>query len=237
MSEPGYNDELRALIALEKQALEDPGAARSRLAERLGPRFGAGSPGGASPAPAPRRFPTIRPGTAAGLGIFGAGIAVGAVLRGLWPTPARPVEVRYVDRVVEAPRASESSIASAPPAVSSSPEVAASSSSRTERPTVSAQSAPTSSPDEDLARERQVIDKARSALARGDAQAALSAVAEHAGSFRRGQLAEMREAVAVQALVRAGKSPEARARAERFHRAFPGSMYGAIVDGAISSIP
>jgi outer membrane protein assembly factor BamD (BamD/ComL family) len=94
-----------------------------------------------------------------------------------------------------------------------------------------------SSPDDQLAHERQIIDKARSALARRDPDAALAAVAEHARSFPKGQLVEMREALAVQALVQGGRGPEARARAERFHRSFPASMYSPVVDSAISSIP
>jgi len=82
-----------------------------------------------------------------------------------------------------------------------------------------------------------VIDKARSALARHDAEAALVAVDEHAKSFPHGQLAEMREALAVQALVDAGRTAEAKSRGAMFHATFPGSMYGHVVDSALSSIP
>jgi hypothetical protein len=96
---------------------------------------------------------------------------------------------------------------------------------------------PAPSGDEALARERQVIEKARSALDRHDADATLAAVDEHTKAFPHGQLVEMREALAVQALVYAGRGAEAKARAERFHRSFPGSMYSPVVDSAISSIP
>jgi hypothetical protein len=235
MSEAPPDDELRALIEMEKDAIVDPGPARARLAARLGPLLVAPPPG-PPPAPPAAPSPSVPSGltgwklAAAGLGTFVLGGATGAIIHAT-TTPAR-TEVRYVDRIVEIEAGVDASApapsaSAAPPALTPSERAP-----RVERPQQT--SAPT---DEALARERQIIEKARSALLRGDAEAALGAVAEHSKAFPRGQLGEAREAIAVQALVRAGRHDEARARAAKFHRAFPGSTYAPVVDGAISSIP
>jgi hypothetical protein len=236
MSDSPPNDELRALLALEKEAATDPGEARARLAARLAPILLAPDPGPPAAAP-PRRAPGWRIPALTGLGLFGAGLAVGAAIRGAPPPPAKSVEIRYVDRIVEVDRTADSGASPvAPPPITAASGPSAP--PRSERPPlVVSAAASASSPDDQLARERQIIDKARSALARRDADAALAAVAEHARSFPRGQLVEMREALAVQALVQGGRGPEARARAERFHRTFPASMYSPVVDSALSSIP
>jgi hypothetical protein len=98
MTDPLPNDELRALIALEKGALVDPGAARARLASRLASRF----PGATAPKTA--KAPFWRGGAAAGAALFGAGLVVGAGVSRLAFPPAPKTEVRYVDRVVEVVR-------------------------------------------------------------------------------------------------------------------------------------
>ena len=81
-----------------------------------------------------------------------------------------------------------------------------------------------------------LIDTARTALARGLPDDALSATELHAKRFPRGRLAEEREAIAVQALVAKGDAALARARAERFRRAFPDSLFRATVDRAVGSL-
>lgn len=240
MSEAPPDDELLAIIAMEKNALVEPAPdARARLAARLGPLLVAPpAPAPASP-PSPPASPS--PGltgwklATAGLGTFIVGGIAGAVLHANATTPR--TEVRYVDRVVTAEAGVDAGSVIVPSSdVSSLPAVIASDRPvRVERPTPSATTAVTS--DEVLSRERQIIEKARSALARGDAEGALAAVGEHTKTFPRGQLAEAREAIAVQALVRAGRHAEARARAERFRRSYPGSTYAPVVDAAISSIP
>jgi hypothetical protein len=261
MSEPAPGDELRALIALEKSALVDPSPVRARLAQRLASQLdGSATPTPKPPTPkAPRTWwrPNGWPqALSAGIAIFGAGVGAGAGLRGLWAPTV--VEVRYVDRVVlpvDADRDAAAATAPVPsaegPARSKSsdpnendvaaPTIAPSAYARPDRSVAPAAASPSSvSPransDGELARELQVIDKARAALAHRDADAALAAIDEHARAFPRGQLVEMREALAVQALVHAGRGAEARARAARFHRAFPASAYSAVVDGAIASI-
>ncbi|HVH45650.1 MAG TPA: hypothetical protein VM925_25020 [Labilithrix sp.] len=250
MSERDLERELRDLVELEKGALVDPADARSRLAERLGPLFAAAGslPGGDPP------VADVPPGASAVgnastvamtaraipwttiLSALGGGVVLGSALTAtaLRTTPPEPrVEIRYVDRIVEGERAPDAG----PPLVTPDalPSVP---SRRVERPSPPApSSSATEASDQALARERQIIDKARSALARRDAAAALAAADEHARAFPHGQLTEMREALAVQALVIAGRTSDARTRAARFHAKYPGSIYAPIVDGAISSAP
>jgi outer membrane protein assembly factor BamD (BamD/ComL family) len=90
--------------------------------------------------------------------------------------------------------------------------------------------------DTGLATERTLIETARSALARRDGVAVLQAVDRHAALFPSGQLAEEREALAVQALVITGRADEARARADRFRQRFPNGLYRPIVDAALLTI-
>jgi outer membrane protein assembly factor BamD (BamD/ComL family) len=68
-----------------------------------------------------------------------------------------------------------------------------------------------------------ILDAARVALGREDAASALAATETHAQRFPRGQLSEEREAIAIQALVLLGRLPDARARTDRFARAYPTS--------------
>ncbi len=75
-----------------------------------------------------------------------------------------------------------------------------------------------------LASERALIDMARTAVARGQGEAALPALGRHEKEFPRGRLAEEREWLAVQALVQTGATDQARQRAGRFREAFPHSL-------------
>jgi outer membrane protein assembly factor BamD (BamD/ComL family) len=76
------------------------------------------------------------------------------------------------------------------------------------------------------------LDKIRSALKSGDSAAALAAVSEHEKRYPSGAHVEEREALAVQALARAGRGEEAAARANRFRKRFPGSFLTAVVNSA-----
>lgn len=87
--------------------------------------------------------------------------------------------------------------------------------------------------DRGLASENALVSRAQAALARGRVGEALAAIAEHQRSYPRGQFVEEREALAVQALVRAGNLDAARARAERFRARYPRSMLRRAVDSAV----
>ena len=88
-----------------------------------------------------------------------------------------------------------------------------------------------------LAVERGIIDDARAKLASGDPGAALRRLDEHARRFPKARLEEEREALAIQALVNAGKPEDARVRARTFRERWPKSVYAAAVDVTMQSIP
>lgn len=88
-----------------------------------------------------------------------------------------------------------------------------------------------------LAQEQALVDTARAALARGRAADALRAADEHAARFPSGKLAEERENLAIQALAFAGRRDEALARAARFHKRYPASLYGGTLDELLKAPP
>jgi hypothetical protein len=91
--------------------------------------------------------------------------------------------------------------------------------------------------DQALARERSLIEVARTALTRNDAAAALRALRTHARQFPHGRLTEERESLAVQALVSVGEHAAARRRGSRFKRQYPTSLLLPVVENALRSIP
>jgi hypothetical protein len=167
-----------------------------------------------------------------GLAVVSAG--VGAALHA--SVAAKNVEVRYVDRLVylDAGTAVVAPESSAVPSALVSPGLPTPSHVIVGAPSPS--TAP-SSRDEALARERVMVEAVRSALARRDALAALAAADKHQRTFPKGQLGEEREALAVQALVLAGRGAEARARGEKFRQKYPRGLFTPVVDDALSKIP
>jgi hypothetical protein len=96
---------------------------------------------------------------------------------------------------------------------------------------------PSDTRDRGLGAERKLVEMARSALARGYTDRALSALRSHARSHPHGQLAEERDSLMVQALVAKGEFTRAREQATRFHQQHPGSLFGPVVEQAVRSIP
>jgi hypothetical protein len=96
---------------------------------------------------------------------------------------------------------------------------------------------PDSDRDLELAAERAPLETARTALSRGQPQAALEALAEHQRRFPAGRLSEEREALAIEALVQGGRNAEAQVRAARFRAKFPNSLLLPAVDAALKQIP
>jgi hypothetical protein len=88
-----------------------------------------------------------------------------------------------------------------------------------------------------LAAESAILDIARTAIARGEGDHALAAVERHAAAFPHGSLREEREALAVKALVLAGRGDEARARAAKFRTAYPESLFLQAIESSLRSIP
>jgi len=74
----------------------------------------------------------------------------------------------------------------------------------------------------DAEEELRLLREAQDAL-EGRPRRALAVAGEHARRFPRGMLAQEREVIAIDALVRLGRNAQARARAERFRRRNPES--------------
>jgi len=90
---------------------------------------------------------------------------------------------------------------------------------------------------QELAAESAILDIARTAIARGEADHAIAAVDRHASTFPQGVLREEREALGVKALVLAGRADDARARAAQFRAKYPESLFLPALDSALRSLP
>lgn len=178
-------------------------------------------------AAAPQPTPLGRYGAPLSLVTLVVGVALGVLWRDATAEPW--VEVRTVEVQVPAPANPT------PVAVAVEPEPVA----PVKRPVVVAAKppAPKDSPDLALAAERQLIEQARNALVRGEARAAEAPLSDHAARFPRGRLAEERESLWIQALLRQGRFPDARTRATNFERDFPNSLLLPAVEAAMKSIP
>lgn len=163
---------------------------------------------------------------------FAAGTGTGVVIQRAATPPAVPVApapsvtapapeptlIANSRSITPTASASDSAIPTAPPALPTSLSVP---------PTAAPSGTAT---DADLAAERSLIDRARSALARGDVPACLDATSAHAKRFPAGRLGEERELIAIQALAKDGQIAVARARANRFRKTYPKSMFLSAVD-------
>jgi hypothetical protein len=73
--------------------------------------------------------------------------------------------------------------------------------------------------------ERQLVEAMRTALLKRDARGALGLIARHRREHPKGQLAEERDSLEVQALVQEGRVDEARAAARLFTATYPNSVF------------
>jgi hypothetical protein len=96
---------------------------------------------------------------------------------------------------------------------------------------------PRTAADSDLAEQRWLLERARTALSRGDGTAALDSLEEHQRRYPLGQLTEEREVLEIEASLALGHASEARLRATEFERRHPGSLLLPAVDGALRSLP
>lgn len=88
--------------------------------------------------------------------------------------------------------------------------------------------------DSELARERALIETARTALSRKQADG-IELLQRHAQLFPRGRLAEERESLFVQALVQAGRIEEARRSGVSFRTRWPHSLLLPVIDAALGA--
>jgi hypothetical protein len=141
--------------------------------------------------------------------------------------PVRAPRVVYVDRIVPAPAAPTVAEAPAAVAIPAAPIAI----------TTSTASVAPSSRASQLSAERILLDEARAALAQGDPARALDRLERHRRTFATPLLGEERDAMWIQALVKAGRYDEARTRATSFRKHSPDSLFSSVVDSAIDSIP
>lgn len=88
-----------------------------------------------------------------------------------------------------------------------------------------------------LSAERSLLDVARTALARGDRDAAMEALGQCAQRYPRGTFVEEREALTIKCLWAMGRTGEARPRAARFVQRYPGSLFLSTVSDPTDSNP
>lgn len=236
--------DLRALLEAERDRSGPSPADRDALRAGLGSLLDGGPSGGSGSGTPTGGAGGAAGGAAAGgsaLGklaaVFLAGsIAGGTIVYAVGPRTAAP------DVAASAPTAATASPAvttattpsdDAPPAFSAATGSTAKVAPSASPPPKSAAAGSAARGDEELASERALLERARVALGRGDSTEALTALERHATRHPSGRLAEEREVLAVQALVRAGRQDEARARAARFHREHPSSAFGSAIDALV----
>lgn len=168
-----------------------------------------------------------------GLPIVGAFTLGGAVVGTVMARylPPLPPQVIYVDRV---PSMSAAPLESRSPGAAEPPLPAAQASSATAPMARGAEPIPKLPGD--LAAERVLLDEARAAIADGRSDRSLRAIGKHAEAFPHGLLAEEREALAIRALVMAGRPESARARGDRFRAQYPNSVMLRAVETSLESI-
>lgn len=235
--------EIDMLLSLERDAYGEEHALKSAVLSHVelsvalrGPSGGGSAPpgagGGAGAAGGAKSV--LGPGGkvlgAVGTGAFVVGVLVGGLGgRALSPSAVARAPVAPLASSVDA--APQSLPASVPESWDAGREIVSPPTAPSE---LRARPAEVTQGGNDLVREREVIDAARAALARGRPADALSATARHAERWPRGHLAEEREVIAIQALAGLGRRVEAERRATAFKRAFPSSMLIAAVDAALA---
>lgn len=229
-----------ALVKAERASLSDPGPARERLRSRLAPLFevsavvgaagGAAGVGSANPLPGRTLLGwPLRPllGTLFGLAtgfVLGVGVARAPTVRPAAAAPSATALARSPTSTAVAQRMIREVVTVDAP-VRSAPQAVAFSNAASLPP-----KRPANTGDANLARERQLIEQGRTALARGDAAAALLAFEAHERGFPRGQLTELREAMLIHTLAALGRSTEAETHRVAFRSRYPDSMYAGLVE-------
>jgi hypothetical protein len=198
MSDAQLPEDVLALLAAEREREPLPAdvvdAKLAAFHAALSSPSSGGAPGGAPPdaasgSPAPTKLATKLAGYTAAVAL-GALVGFGsAKLLASAPEPI-PAPAPSARSVIIAPPASVAPVVTPPVAVPEPSRAA---------PPVSAPPLPQAPAPSTLHAERVLLERARSAILRRDADAALAAVALHAKRFPHGQLAEEREALRTQA--------------------------------------
>lgn len=237
LDDPSTGDALRAALDAGRELPDD--AQLASLAARVGPLLGPGGGGGAAAAGGGSAT-----AVKATLGLLAAAATTAGIVwwsaseeppRASAPEPAPVVAERAaaeaVPEGVDPPEEIEAEIADGI-AEEVVEQVAAVAPERTRvrsRADPEVAIAPAPAPESDPEAELALIRSAQDALGTSPATA-LARTDEHRRRFGDGVLAQEREVVAIDALVRLGREAEARGRAEAFHRRWPRSAHGRRVD-------
>jgi hypothetical protein len=237
---------------LEAGRAERPSTAQLRaLAERLGPPFDGGDPGGGDGSAtggegsAAGSAAAATSATVAPLAGFGMAAAVALALGGAWSLrggasgpPAQAAPPVSAQVVAHSPSPPPSEQAVAPERNVEDPSAAALlPPATTEVRAPSARSA--SKPRDGTARataELELLERAQRFLPRAPAQA-LAAVEAHEQRYPESQFAQERESIAVEALLALEQPEQARLRGERFLARYPGSVHARKVRLLIAQRP
>jgi len=218
---------LAALLDAERErpALSD--AAQQRILTRL---------------EATVNWPPPRRGWLTALGTFAGGLLVGAALCGVLLSGrlgARQPKLLVLDSPPPPPPVVVVVHAAAPPTLVQPPaaeSLAHRPGARAERSQRNPPALPDHEHDTELARERALIETARTALARKQTDV-VELLFRHAQQFPQGRLSEERESLLVQALLQSGRVAEARSRGERFRAHWPNSLLLPVINAALQAIP
>ena len=208
--------ELRSLLEAGKSERPDEAqllalAAKIGIAGGLGGAGGAGGAGAAGAKAATAAAVKISLATKIGIGLaLATAVGVGTVVA---TRPTAPPETSTDVHVSLVEQPAPSGLASVDPPLVHDPLPSATPSSAKAAP-----STPPMDPEGDL----KLVMAAQDAL-RSDPARALALCNEHAKKYPNGNVAQEREVIAIEALVKTGQKPAARARAARFRTAYPGS--------------
>jgi hypothetical protein len=203
---------------LRSAAADEPSAqALGRLRARLAPQLGAAPRAGSLP-----RWP------------LGAGIGIVAIAAlGVWLAANRaapPAAPEARTSIAAPPRLAAPQPAPRPAtSVPRAPAVP-----EPERPRAARPAPASAAARDDLAEEVRILRAAEQSLASSPGES-LRLGEEHRRRFPRGTLAQEREVVAIDALVRLGRMDAARTRAERFGQSYPGSSHAARVEALVGA--
>jgi hypothetical protein len=235
LDEGGSEGELRSLMRAGKSEVPNEAQMLALAAKLgvLGGLGGAGAAGGAGGAAgAGGAGAAVKAGLAmkviaaiAVIGVASGGVAIAVKKSG--ESTAAPVGLVATSTTSASPVAIAT--ASAGPSEIPSPVPSESASAIPAR-VASAAARPPESPEAEV----KLLGRAQDAL-RSRPDEALALCGEHARRFPAGGLVQEREVIAIEALVKTGRSDEARARADRFKARFPGSTHTRRIETILAS--
>lgn len=225
-------DSLRALLR-DAQGVGPSSAQVARLADKLGPLFGAAAVTGASGLGSGGAAASGAGGTAAASASASGGAKLALVAAVAAGIGGGALWLASSERA--APTALESAPIAIPAPSAASPEVATPPATAEPEPSTSAELAPAESAKPDVPERREappaqrlseaeLLERARGAL-KSDPARALSLTREHAARFPKGILTQEREIIAIEALSRLKRDAEAAGRAEQFKKQYPDSAH------------